>query len=420
MKRWQWLLHQLNKKLWLRSSLFCIAGILSALFALVVKDFIPEGMTQEVGADAVDKILEIIATSMLAVTTFSLSTMVSAYAAASSNVTPHSTKLLLEDNTAQNALSTFIGSFLFSLVGIIALSMGIYGNSGRLVLFVVTIAVIGLIITVLLRWIHYLSQLGRVGHTIAMVERATSKALHERLQHPYLGGTSLINYVPEATHYAIIHPHIGYIQNIDVAALSEMAERLELQFYLQDLPGSFNDAHQPTIYCSKPLAGSDIETVQRAFSIGADRSFEQDPRYGIIVFSEIASRALSPAVNDPGTAIDIIGASLRTLAPWVTAELPHPAEIIYPRLHVPVLQTAELFDDIYTRIGRDGAAMIEVCIRLQKALASFAAMGNVEARREAHRHATMAYNRGMAGLKLPADRELLTTTIGKSLLTSEV
>jgi uncharacterized membrane protein len=35
------------------------------------------------------------------------------------------------------------------------------------------------------------------------------------------------------------------------------------------------------------------------------------PRFGLITLSEIASRALSPAVNDPGTAIQIISSHVR-------------------------------------------------------------------------------------------------------------
>ena len=43
-------------------------------------------------------------------------------------MTPRATRLVVEDVTTQNVLATFIGSFLFSLVGIIALNMGAYGG----------------------------------------------------------------------------------------------------------------------------------------------------------------------------------------------------------------------------------------------------------------------------------------------------
>jgi uncharacterized membrane protein len=115
----------------------------------------PGDLSTKIGADSVDNILGIIASSMLTVATFSLSTMVSAYSAATSNVTPRATRLVMEDSTSQNVPATFVGSFLFSLVGIVALTTGAYGEQGRLVLFVVTIGVIALIVVTLLRSISF-------------------------------------------------------------------------------------------------------------------------------------------------------------------------------------------------------------------------------------------------------------------------
>lgn len=86
--RWQWLLTQMTKRLWFRAGLFSLLGILTALLAVVFKGYIPIELPGQIGADAVDKILSIIASSMLAVTTFSLSTMVTAYGAASTGTTP--------------------------------------------------------------------------------------------------------------------------------------------------------------------------------------------------------------------------------------------------------------------------------------------------------------------------------------------
>ena len=54
----------------------------------------------------------------------------------------------------------------------------------------------------------------------------------------------------------------------------------------------------------------------RAFIVGDDRTFREDPRFGLVTLAEIAARALSPAVNDVGTAIDIVGTFVRLLARW--------------------------------------------------------------------------------------------------------
>ena len=217
--RWRWALARLTKSLWFRASLFSLLGIATALIAIFFKGFVPASLPTQIGADAVDKILGIIASSMLAVTTFSLSTMVSAYSAASSGVTPRATTLVMEDSTTQNALATFIGSFLFSLVGIIALSTGAYGAQGRVVLFTVTIGVVILIVYTLLRWIDHLSKLGRVGETIDRVERATLEAIQSRMKWPFLGAAEYPAELGRPTSTpVVVRPETGYVRHIDVQA----------------------------------------------------------------------------------------------------------------------------------------------------------------------------------------------------------
>lgn len=80
--RWKWMLKQTFKKLWFRATLFAIVAIITALLSILFKSMIPESVSVKVGAEAVDNILNILASSMLAVTTFSLSIMVTAYGSA--------------------------------------------------------------------------------------------------------------------------------------------------------------------------------------------------------------------------------------------------------------------------------------------------------------------------------------------------
>jgi uncharacterized membrane protein len=55
--------------------------------------------------------------------------------------------------------------------------------------------------------------------------------------------------------------------------------------------------------------------MRKAFVIGDMRYFDEDPRFGLTL---PASRALSPAVNDPGTAIQIISSYVRLFSLWGT------------------------------------------------------------------------------------------------------
>ena len=95
--RWKWMLKQTFKKLWFRATLFAIVAIITALLSILFKSMIPESVSVKVGAEAVDNILNILASSMLAVTTFSLSIMVTAYGSATTNVTPRATRLVVDE-----------------------------------------------------------------------------------------------------------------------------------------------------------------------------------------------------------------------------------------------------------------------------------------------------------------------------------
>ncbi|MDH2067211.1 DUF2254 domain-containing protein [Pantoea sp. GD03673] len=409
MSKTRWLILRLTRQLWFRSSLFAVLAIITALVAIALGPFIPVSVSGIVGSDAVDKILTILASSMLAVTTFSLNIVVSAYNSASSSVTPRATVLLLEDGTTQNVLATFIGSFLYSLVGIIALGMGAYGTQGRVVLFFVTLVVIATIIVTLLRWIQHLAQFGCMSDTSHRVEEATTLALHDRLREPCMGCSAWNGVLPEGiAPQRIFHPQTGYLQHVDLQHLSDFAQENDCHLYLTAQPGSFVHNGAPLLWCDQSLEEDDIQRLCNAFTLGEQRSFEQDPRFGLCVLSEIASRALSPAVNDPGTAIDIIGRAVRlfTLPPHTDSVTAH-----YPRLFMQPAQICDMFDDIFTGIARDGAALVEVQLRLQKALHSLAVISPHRYAADAQRHALLALTRANHAMSCEADKQAVKVLI---------
>ena len=316
MSKWRWLLRQFTRRLWVRASLFALLGVAAALLAIPARHFVPEALAGQIGARAVDGILDILASSMLAVTTFSLSVMVAAFSAATSQVTPRATRLLMQDRSTQNALAAFIGSFLFSLVGIIALGTELYGERGRVVLFAATLLVIVLVIVTILRWIEHLSRLGRVGETTRRVEEAAGAALDERRQRPFLGGRPWHGETLPGGAVAVLPDRIGYVQHVDLGALAGLARDLKTEVGLLALPGSFVHPARPLGWLPAGAGEAEEERLRAAVTVEAERSFDQDPRFGLAVLSEIASRALSPAINDPGTAIDVIGRAVRLMAAW--------------------------------------------------------------------------------------------------------
>lgn len=424
MPRWRWVISQFSRRLWVRATLIGAMGVLAAILAAFAERYIPWQMPIEISADAVDSLLKIIASSMLAVTTFSLSVMVTAYGSATNSVSPRATKLLIEDRVTQTVLSTFIGSFLFGIVGLVVLKTGAYGDRGRAILFGVTVAVIVLVVVTLLRWVDHLTRLGRVGETTDRVEEAARKALQDRLAAPFLGGRPLLEAKAEipADAVAVTASNTGYIQHIDMPALSKCCENFGTSVYVRTLPGAFVYPHTPVALIAAPTPDKDVEAlvsgVRAAFSIRNDRSFDQDPRFGMAVMCEIASRALSPATNDSGTAIDIIGRTARLLSLWAREDRNGDGndggDIKHAKVFVPPLSADDLFEDAFMLIGRDGAGLVEVQLRLQKALLALGEMGDDAFRAAAARQARLALERSEIALTLETDKQRLRAIVAKS------
>lgn len=418
MPKWKWVITQLARRLWVRSSLIGALGVLAAILAAYVERYIPWTVPGSIAAGAVGSLLTIIASSMLAVTTFSLNIMVSAYGSATSNVTPRATKLLIEDRLTHRVLATFLGSFLFSIVGLIVLQMGAYGERGRVVLFAMTIAVIVMVVVALLRWIDQLTRFGRVGETTDRVEEAARQAIEARLREPCLGGQAWDGAHargPSAVH-AVVPDAIGYVQHIDMPALSRLCTANDLDIFVNAVPGTFVYPHTPLVWIGglERVAASDTlrPSVLGAFSIGDERVFDQDPRFGLAVLAEIGVRALPPAASDSGTAIDVIGRMTRLLSIWAAGagelKVEGPA---HPRVHVSPLAPQDLFEDGFMLMARNGAGLIEVQMRLQKALYALSHLGDGAFKLAAARQSIMALDRAFSALSLDADRERLRELI---------
>jgi len=410
LSKWRWKLLEFSRRLWVRATLFGVLGGAAALLALVIDDMPIFGDIPPIGADAVEHILSILASSMLAVTTFSLGVLVSAYSSVSGGVTPRATRLLMQDSVSQNALATFLGSFLYSMVGIVALSSGAYGERGRTVLFFLTLLVIVLIVLTLLRWIDYLNQLGRLGETTTRVESAAEQALERRAELPALGCRPLTDAREQISERAaaISHTEVGYVEHIDLDQLQAMASKSGRDFYITAVPGAFIHPARSIGYFEGELDDGVLDAIRGAFSVKAQRNFDQDPRFGLVVLSEIASRALSPAVNDPGTAIDIIGRLVRLLVKFngrcESARQSDGVKLKYDRLWAAPLELSDLLEDAFTPIARDGASLVEVHIRLMKAYEALYHLLGSSAKDTVLRHARTTLDRAEAALSIEADK----------------
>ncbi|HFT5408034.1 TPA: DUF2254 domain-containing protein, partial [Escherichia coli] len=235
-------------------------------------------------------------------------------------------------------------------------------------LFIVTLVVIALILITLLRWIQHLTSLGRVGETTAQVEQAAIETFIARARNPCLGGYPWLenNEQPKGT-VAVYPKKIGYVEYIDMVKLSKLLTNDPRHVYLVAQPGSFIHPSMPVLYLSQGQESSINTDLLETIIVSDARSFAQDPRFCLSVMAEIACRALSPAVNDPGTAIDVIGRGVRILSTYAQNKSDE-IEVKYPSVHVAPLQNNDLLEDFFSPVARDGASMREIQIRVLKGL----------------------------------------------------
>lgn len=403
--RLRFVLNRIREKLWVKPLLMCVLAIGGAFLAKAADYTIMKYLVPEISVDSIENLLNIMATSMLIIATFAVQSMVSAYASASRQATPRSFKLVVADDRSQNALSAFIGAFIFSIVSLIAVQNSYYNTAGRFTLFALTLLVFMIVILTFVRWVDRVARLGRMQNTIEKVESATAAALKRRKSMPTLCGVAVSPQHGER--FPVYDDRIGYVQQINMDDLQTVAEETQTHIEVAALPGQLIAPGQPLAHVTTSAgspANIDSGKIAQTFLIGSERTFDEDPRFGLVVLSQIASRALSPGVNDPGTAIDVLAAQVRLLAEW---SKPVPEEEQKPVRHdliaVPALSVQEMFDDAFNPISRDGASLIEVVIRLQKALAALAAIPDPAMQQAARQHARSALARAEQALDFPED-----------------
>ena len=161
-------------------------------------------------------------------------------------------------------------------------------------------------------------------------------------------------------------PRGGYLQLLDSELLLTKAIKADTALRLFVRPGDYVFPHS-IIAVGVPCLPADI---MDALTLGDNRTTGQDMEYSVRQLAEVAARALSPGVNDPVTAIDVIdrfGDALCSLQDrrW-------PDGIFYRdnvlRLIVPVTDFAGLVAGMFNMIRQYGKGSPGVMIRLLEVL----------------------------------------------------
>jgi uncharacterized membrane protein len=231
-----------------------------------------------------------------------------------------------------------------------------------------------MIVVTLLRWIDHLSRLGRVTETIDRAESATRKAMQSLAAAPRLHAAPYGELPDDTT--PLYSKHIGYVTYIDAERLQRLAEEHDVHIWAEARAGSFFVPKRVVCRVSRLVEDEVADSIADAFMVEDMRNFDQDPLFGMIVLTEIAQRALSTGINDPGTATDVIGTVTRLMCHWAKAmQESEPCEPRHDRVHMHAFDESSYFADVFGPLARDSAGLLEVASRLHQSLATLGQLG---------------------------------------------
>jgi len=164
----------------------------------------------------------------------------------------------------------------------------------------------------------------------------------------------------------------GTIQAVDTAGLTAFARRHACLVVFCHSVGDFVPVGAAIleIHGSTP-PGAAGRRLSGMVALGAERTIEQDPAFAIRVMVDIAVRALSPAVNDPTTAVQVLDYLEESLRVVGSAEAPGGGASVEP-LTSGVVMPVRTWPDVLalgvTEIREYGATSIQVARRLRALL----------------------------------------------------
>ena len=285
------------------------------------------------GPDGARSVLGTIASAMISVTGLVFSITMVVLQLASSQFTPRVLGSFLSSRITQATLGVFTASFVFALT-VLRYVQGSNANQERFVPQVsVTLAFVLVLASVgcFLAFIHHITTSIQVGQVISRVGDATVQVVNRvypappQSDAPRRGAT----WSPQPDTPRVVVPMAdrhGSVTHIDAAALLEIADRLGVVITVDVQAGQFVTSGQPIarVWGCAELPEKDGAQIRRHIWLSGERQLRQEVGFGLRQLVDIAERALSPGINDPTTALQVVDEIHRILRELVARDMPSP------------------------------------------------------------------------------------------------
>ncbi|HRY11638.1 MAG TPA: DUF2254 domain-containing protein [Candidatus Nanopelagicales bacterium] len=286
------------------------------------------------GPDGARSVLGTIASAMISVTGLIFSITMVVLQLASSQFTPRVLGTFLSSRITQLTLGVFTATFVFSL-SVLRYVKGANENGGNFVpqtSVTLAFALVLASVACFVAFIHFITTSIQVAHVISRIGDNTVDALDavypaapDDDDTPRHGPTwSPVEGAPRVP--VLVRDRHGSVTHIDAQALVDVAARLDAVITVDVQAGQFATSGQQVarVWGRTQVEEADLKRIRRLIWLGGERQLRQDVGFGLRQLVDIAERALSPGINDPTTAVQVIDEIHRILRELVVRETPSP------------------------------------------------------------------------------------------------
>jgi uncharacterized membrane protein len=263
-------------------------------------------------ADDARTLLIGIASTLVTVIALVLGLTVVALQLASTQFSPRLLRNFLRDGVNQITLSVFVATFAYSSAGLY--TVGVTGGlrTSDFPRLAVTGALVLLFASLLMLvfFVHHLAHSIQIDEVMMRVERSTLHVIEHSLV------VSDISEAPQPQRppwsVSLAADRSGYVQTFNMAAMVRATTAHDLTAVVVPMVGEHVISGSPLVWIWAPTreqsatATAMTSALRESARIGFERTSEQDAAFGVRQLADIAAKALSPAINDPYTAVQAL------------------------------------------------------------------------------------------------------------------
>ena len=252
-------------------------------------------------ASTARSIVSTVAGAIISLTVFSFSMVMIVLNQAASQMSNRVLNSMIENRFQQIILGFYIGTIVYALFllstirdiesGILVPALSIY--------LLVLLTVIDIFLFIY--FLDYVTQTVKYETVVDRVSKQTLQAMQEKYTDIEVEDVHWEN----LPHTEVRALNSGYFQSFNQTDLVKLATRENFYISFCNKPGTYllKNSLVLKIYYQTPLKQDLIENITDAVDFFAGQPIDYNPDYGFRQLAEIALKALSPGINDPGTAV---------------------------------------------------------------------------------------------------------------------